>query len=139
MGPPMARPRQGNLDDIKRIDELMRAKAATREIHYADENGRKLTTKQAFRQLAHQFHGITPGKKKIEKQMRLDMEEQKMHEMSTVDTPLNSSNALQAEQERSGKAFINLDAKKVSEKEMKRLKRRAARKAEKAAKKSKAQ
>ena len=139
MGPPMARPRQGNLDDIKRIDELMRAKAATREIHYADENGRKLTTKQAFRQLAHQFHGITPGKKKIEKQMRLDMEEQKMHEMSTVDTPLNSSNALQAEQERSGKAFINLDAKKVSEKEMKRLKRRAERKAEKAAKKSKAQ
>ena len=42
--------------------------------------------------------------------------------------------ALHKEQERSGKAFINLDAKKVSEKEMKRLKKRAARAAEKAAK-----
>ena len=134
MGPPVPRPRQGNLDDVARIDELMRAKAATREILYADENGRKLSTKQAFRQLAHQFHGITPGKKKLEKQMRLEAEEQKMHEMSVVDTPLNSSMALQKEQERSGKAFINLDAKKVSEKEMKRLKKRAARAAEKAAK-----
>jgi U4/U6.U5 tri-snRNP-associated protein 1 len=132
--PPVARPRQGNLDDVARIDELMKAKAATRQILYADENGRKLSTKQAFRQLAHQFHGITPGKKKIEKQMRLEAEEQKMHEMSVVDTPLNSSTALHKEQERSGKAFINLDAKKVSEKEMKRLKKRAARAAEKAAK-----
>eukprot|EP01043_Picozoa_sp_COSAG02_P014194 COSAG02_NODE_581_length_20056_cov_9.304906_5_plen_784_part_00 len=134
MGPPVARPRQGNLDDVARIDEMMKAKAATREIMYADENGRKLSTKQAFRQLAHQFHGITPGKKKIEKQMRMEAEEQKMHEMSVVDTPLNSSTALHKEQERSGKAFINLDAKKVSEKEMKRLKKRAARAAEKAAK-----
>ena len=66
--------------------------------------------------------------------MRMEAEEQKMHEMSVVDTPLNSSMALHKEQERSGKAFINLDAKKVSEKEMKRLKKRAARAAEKAAK-----
>ena len=134
MGPPVPRARQGNLDDVARIDEMMKAKAATREIHYADENGRKLTTKQAFRQLAHQFHGITPGKKALEKQMRIEAEANAMQEMSVVDTPLNSSVAMQKEQETTGKAFINIDAKKVSEKEMKKLKKRAARAAEKAAK-----
>eukprot|EP01047_Picozoa_sp_COSAG01_P003300 COSAG01_NODE_96_length_26789_cov_36.697089_13_plen_149_part_00 len=35
----------------------------------SQENGRQLTTKEAFRRLAHQFHGITPGKKKLEKMM----------------------------------------------------------------------
>lgn len=138
------------------------------------ENGRQLTTKEAFRRLAHQFHGITPGKKKLEKMMvraigvpttamqagaavwgmcwrraqpraprctdrpfrclsvlpggvggwglavpvrgcvqRLEAEEKKMHEMSVIDTPLQSTAALAAEAERQGKAFINLDAKKV--------------------------
>ena len=48
-----------------------------------------------------------------------------MHEMSVIDTPLSSTAALAAEQSRQGKAFINLDAKKVSEKELKRLQKRA--------------
>ena len=129
----VSRPRQGNIDDVHKIDELMRAKAPYRNIEYTDENGRALTTKQAFRQLAHQFHGITPGKKQIEKALRMEEEEKKMNQMSVVDTPLQSTVALIAEQERRGKAFINLDAKKVSEKELKRLKK----KAQKAARKNK--
>ena len=44
---------------------------------------------------------------------RLEAEEKKMHEMSVIDTPLQSTAALAAEAERQGKAFINLDAKKV--------------------------
>ena len=43
----------------------------------------------------------------------MDAEEKKMHEMSVIDTPLQSTAALAAEAERQGKAFINLDAKKV--------------------------
>ena len=44
------------------------------------------------------FH--VQGKKKIEKQMRLDEEDKKMHEMSVVDTPMQSTKAMVAEQVR---------------------------------------
>jgi len=41
-----------------------------------DEFGRKLTPKEAFRELCHRFHGIEPGKMKREKRLRLFQEEQ---------------------------------------------------------------
>ena len=41
-----------------------------------DEFGRKLTPKQAFRELCHRFHGIEPGKMKREKRLRQYQEEQ---------------------------------------------------------------
>lgn len=41
-----------------------------------DEFGRKLTPKEAFRELCHRFHGIEPGKMKREKRLRQFQEEQ---------------------------------------------------------------
>ena len=40
------------------------------KLEYRDEMGRKLTQKEAFRQLSYRFHGYGPGKKKKEKRMR---------------------------------------------------------------------
>lgn len=40
------------------------------------------------------------------------------------DTPLNAMQALTGQQQKAGKAFINIDAKKVSEKELKKLKKK---------------
>lgn len=41
------------------------------KIEYRDSNGRKLTQKEAFRQLSYRFHGYGPGKKKLEKRMKV--------------------------------------------------------------------
>ena len=40
------------------------------KLEYRDENGRKLTQKEAFRQLSYRFHGYGPGKKKIDKRLK---------------------------------------------------------------------
>lgn len=40
-------------------------------IEYRDKLGRKLTQKEAFRQLSYRFHGFGPGTKKKEKKMRV--------------------------------------------------------------------
>lgn len=40
------------------------------KIEYRDEFGRKLTQKEAFRQLSYRFHGYGPGKKKREKKLK---------------------------------------------------------------------
>lgn len=37
------------------------------KLEYADETGRQLNQKEAFRQLSHRFHGKGSGKKKTEK------------------------------------------------------------------------
>uniref|UniRef100_A0A674GRC7 Spliceosome associated factor 1, recruiter of U4/U6.U5 tri-snRNP n=1 Tax=Taeniopygia guttata TaxID=59729 RepID=A0A674GRC7_TAEGU len=40
------------------------------KIEYVDETGRKLTPKEAFRQLSHRFHGKGSGKMKTERRMK---------------------------------------------------------------------
>jgi len=39
-------------------------------LEYRDEYGRKLTQKEAFRQLSYRFHGYGPGKKKLDKRLK---------------------------------------------------------------------
>lgn len=41
------------------------------KLEYRDAQGRKLTKKEAFRQLSYDFHGYGPGKKKKEKRMKV--------------------------------------------------------------------
>ena len=89
-------------------------------INYSDAYGRKLSSKEAFRQLCHQFHGIVPGRAKTEKDLKKMEEDKKLSLMHLTDTPLNAVAASQSAREKTGKAFINLDAKKVSEKELKK-------------------
>ncbi len=58
-------------------DERLQDPSATDlgvKIEYRDEYGRKLTQKEAFRQLSYRFHGHGPGKKK--KEARLKVEEE---------------------------------------------------------------
>ncbi|RYY78598.1 hypothetical protein EON63_17675 [archaeon] len=41
------------------------------QIEYYDDHGRKLTQKEAFRQLSYKFHGHQPGRKKREKRLKV--------------------------------------------------------------------
>jgi hypothetical protein len=104
---------------LHRIDEMMRNRDQL-DINYSDAYGRKLSSKEAFRQLCHQFHGIVPGRAKTEKDLKKMEEDKKLSLMHLTDTPLNAVAASQSAREKTGKAFINLDAKKVSEKELKK-------------------
>ncbi|EEH52623.1 uncharacterized protein MICPUCDRAFT_8996, partial [Micromonas pusilla CCMP1545] len=55
-----------------------------------DEFGRKMTPKEAFRELCHRFHGIEPGKAKKEKRLKAYQDEVKAKKTREGDTPLGS-------------------------------------------------
>ncbi|OAJ41714.1 hypothetical protein BDEG_25270 [Batrachochytrium dendrobatidis JEL423] len=77
-------------------------------IKYHDDHGRELSTKEAWNQLAYKFYGIMPGKLKTEKRLTKLQEELKMKQMSSIDTPLGFSSALQEKTRRTGQAHVTL-------------------------------
>jgi len=67
----------------------------TVNLEYIDDNGRAMSSKEAFRFLSHKFHGKGSGKLKTEKRFRKVEEDKMMEKMSSVDTPLGTLNKLQ--------------------------------------------
>lgn len=59
----------GRAKDTREIDPSARDFGV--KLEYRDENGLKLTQKEAFRQLSYRFHGINPGTKKKNKRIRV--------------------------------------------------------------------
>lgn len=78
------------------------------KIEYVDESGRKLTPKEAFRQLSHRFHGKGSGKMKTEKRMKKQEEEALLKKMSSSDTPLGTVALLQEKQKSQKTPYIVL-------------------------------
>jgi len=93
-------------DKLKDVDK--RDPAPKLRLEYLDEYGRKLTPKEAFRQLSHKFHGKKPGKNKQEKRIKHLKEDMKRKSMSAIDTPLMTVGAMKSEQERTQQPFILL-------------------------------
>ncbi|OZJ04934.1 hypothetical protein BZG36_02661 [Bifiguratus adelaidae] len=77
-------------------------------LSYTDETGRQLSTKEAWRQLSHKFHGKTSGKLKTEKRLRKLEEEKMFQTMASSDTPLNMATAFQERQKAAGSAHVVL-------------------------------
>ncbi|KAF9917539.1 hypothetical protein BX616_000698 [Lobosporangium transversale] len=78
------------------------------KLEYIDESGNRLSTKEAFRQLSHAFHGKTSGKMKTEKRMKKLEDEKRLLGMSSTDTPLNMVSAFQERQKAAGSAHLVL-------------------------------
>lgn len=78
------------------------------KIEYVDESGRKLTPKEAFRQLSHRFHGKGSGKMKTEKRQKKLEEEALLKKMSSSDTPLGTVALLQEKQKSQKTPYIVL-------------------------------
>ncbi|XP_040892865.1 U4/U6.U5 tri-snRNP-associated protein 1 [Toxotes jaculatrix] len=78
------------------------------KIEYVDESGRKLTPKEAFRQLSHRFHGKGSGKMKTERRMKKREEEALLKKMSSSDTPLGTVALLQEKQKSQKTPYIVL-------------------------------
>ena len=77
------------------------------KIEYHDEYGRTLSTKEAWKQLSHTFHGNAPGHKAQEKRLRRIAEEQRRERMLAGDTSA-MTRAFQERSERTGQAHMVL-------------------------------
>lgn len=78
------------------------------KLDYADEHGRLLTPKEAFRVLSHKFHGKGPGKNKVDKRTKKLEQESKLRQMSSIDTPLNTVQKLQEKQKELNTPYVIL-------------------------------
>lgn len=77
------------------------------KLEYYDEYGRTLSTKEAWKQLSHTFHGNAPGAKAQEKRLRRIAEEQRRERMLAGDTSA-MTRAFQERSERTGQAHMVL-------------------------------
>ena len=73
-----------------------------------DEFGRKMTPKEAFRELCHKFHGIFPSRGKQEARLRQWHEEQARLKATSGDTALESAEKMRAAQLRTATPFVVL-------------------------------
>lgn len=80
------------------------------KLEYKDEYGRKLTPKEAYRQLSYKFHGKLPSKSVRDKRLRKMLQEQKVKKASSGENVLGTGSmaALQKAQQARGQAFITL-------------------------------
>ena len=76
-----------------------------------DEFGRKMTPKEAFRDLCHKFHGIEPGKAKKEKRLRMYQEEVKAKKMSEEKSKLGAAEKMKLAQAMQSSPFLVLSGK----------------------------
>lgn len=94
------------------------------QLDYVDDQGRALSSKEAFRYLSHKFHGKGSGKIKTEKREKKFKEERLMAQMTSTDTPLSTLSRLQEKQKQlqspfvvlSGNSLLNAPASLTAEK-----------------------
>uniref|UniRef100_A0A7S3PNI2 SART-1 protein n=1 Tax=Aplanochytrium stocchinoi TaxID=215587 RepID=A0A7S3PNI2_9STRA len=82
------------------------------DLTYRDKNGKILSTKEAYVQMCYKFHGIKPGKNKLEKLKKREEQKKRMQNMNVGDTPLGTASALRKQTKKQGVAFITLDSNK---------------------------
>lgn len=78
------------------------------KLEYVDDHGRVMSQKEAFRVLSHKFHGKGPGKNKIDKRQQKLLQESKLRQMSSIDTPLNTVQKLQEKQKELALPYVVL-------------------------------
>ena len=76
-----------------------------------DEFGRKMTPKEAFRDLCHKFHGIEPGKGKKEKRLRQYQEEIKAKKAAEESSKMSAADKMKHVQEIQASPFVVLSGK----------------------------
>ena len=94
-------------DDAQAIMDRFKDYKPDIKIEYHDEFGRTLSTKEAWKQLSHTFHGTAPGHRAQEKSLRRLAEEQRRERMLAGDTSAMTQ-AFQARSERTGQAHMVL-------------------------------
>lgn len=101
---------------VGRANDKKIVESGEREINLdrRDAMGRVMTIKQAFREQSYKFHGKKPGKNKQEKRNRHYEEERRRQTASSSDTPLNTLQAMQEAQAKTGSAYIVLSSSSIA-------------------------
>lgn len=86
----------------------LEVKHDTDAVQMTDELGRPMTQKEAYNRLSHAFHGKGPGKRKQEKRMKQFEKEQKLKQMNSSDTPLQSMERVRDAQAQLRKPYLVL-------------------------------
>jgi U4/U6.U5 tri-snRNP-associated protein 1 len=69
------------------------------QLNYVDKFGRHMTSKEAFKQLSHQFHGKGSGNTKTKKQLdKIEAEKKKLAEHTLETTVSRGMSGAQAQQ-----------------------------------------
>ncbi|PIA18785.1 SART-1-domain-containing protein [Coemansia reversa NRRL 1564] len=76
------------------------------KLEYVDETGRQLSTKEAYKQLSHAFHGHYSGKNKIDKVMKKRDQERRQLELTASDSTHRHGQALENSHKKLGTAGI---------------------------------
>ena len=76
-----------------------------------DEFGRKMTPKEAFRELCHRFHGIEPGRLKKEKRLKAYQEEVKAKKMRGGESVTGSVDKMKMAQKATAAPYVVLSGK----------------------------
>ncbi|KAJ1877877.1 hypothetical protein LPJ57_003723 [Coemansia sp. RSA 486] len=112
---------QKELDEIKAKEQEMLDRKWAREyeermkdykpnvkIEYVDESGRQLSTKEAYKQLSHAFHGHYSGKNKIDKINRQRERERKQMELNSSASAHQQAAVLENAHRKMGAAGVDL-------------------------------
>ncbi|KAJ2848117.1 hypothetical protein IWW36_003491 [Coemansia brasiliensis] len=67
----------------REYEERMRDYKPDVKLEYVDETGRQLTTKEAYKQMSHAFHGHYSGKNKIDKIIKKRQREQRQQQQAS--------------------------------------------------------
>ncbi|XP_050155039.1 LOW QUALITY PROTEIN: SART-1 family protein DOT2 [Malus sylvestris] len=86
----------------------LEVKHDTDAVRMTDELGRPMTQKEAYNRLSHAFHRKGPGKRKQEKCRKQFEKEQKLKQMSSSDTPLQSMETVREAQAQLRKPYLVL-------------------------------
>ncbi|KAM1471708.1 hypothetical protein ACFX14_042167 [Malus domestica] len=86
----------------------LEVKHDTDAVRMTDELGRPMTQKEAYNRLSHAFHRKGPGKRKQEKRRKQFEKEQKLKQMSSSDTPLQSMETVREAQAQLRKPYLVL-------------------------------
>lgn len=77
-------------------------------LEYRDKDGRKLTQKEAYRQLCYKFHGYGPSNNKIEKRLKAQELKNKSYS-SKAGADKGTMKDFLSTQEATGKAYVTID------------------------------
>ncbi|KAJ1817182.1 hypothetical protein GGH91_002758 [Coemansia sp. RSA 2671] len=94
----------------REYEERMRDYKPEVNLEYVDETGRQLTTKEAYKQLSHAFHGHYSGKNKIDKVMAKRERERKQMEITSGTSTHQYGAVLENAHKKLGSAGIVLNS-----------------------------
>ncbi|KAJ2862754.1 hypothetical protein FB639_005350, partial [Coemansia asiatica] len=92
----------------REYEERMKDYKPSVKLEYVDESGRQLSTKEAYKQLSHAFHGHYSGKNKIDKINRQRERERKQLEHNSSNSTHQQAAVLENAHRKMGAAGVDL-------------------------------